>query len=181
MRLVSSRKPFGFDTLYKGKKEQKADDIVIYQNGGVGYLNTTNVLKNQDTINKWKVFIPRAGSGSDSFPHPILGKPFVGFPGSVCSETYIFIGGFDDEQTAKNVISYISTKLVRLLVLLHKPSQDTTQSVYTFVPLQDFTQSWSDTKLYEKYGLSKSDIAFIDKMIRPMDFDKKNTEVQDDE
>lgn len=37
--------------------------------------------------------------------------------------------------------------------------------------MQDFTQSWTDEKLYQKYGLSKDEIAFIESMIRPMDND----------
>jgi site-specific DNA-methyltransferase (adenine-specific) len=35
--------------------------------------------------------------------------------------------------------------------------------------MQDFTESWTDEKLYKKYGLTKDEIAFIDSMIRPMD------------
>jgi site-specific DNA-methyltransferase (adenine-specific) len=59
--------------------------------------------------------------------------------------------------------------LTRLLILLHKPSQDTTRKVYTFVPTQKWTKRWTDADLYEKYGLTKSEIAFIEKIVRPMD------------
>jgi hypothetical protein len=183
-RYVSALKPYGFRTFFKGRKTSKDGDVKIYQNGGIGYVSLSEVQKNLHTVNKWKVFIPRAGSGSDSFPHSILGKPFIGEPGSICTETYILIGSFETESIAVNVMSYISTKLFRFLVLLHKPSQDASQSVYTFVPLQDFSQSWSDSKLYEKYGLNDADIAFIDKMIRPMDLNSTTVEellVQEDE
>ena len=40
--------------------------------------------------------------------------------------------------------------------------------VFSFVPLQDFSEPWTDEKLYKKYGLTKEEIAFIESMIRPM-------------
>jgi site-specific DNA-methyltransferase (adenine-specific) len=174
MNLVSSRKPFGFDTRFKGKKAKANGDVLVYQNGGIGYVARSDVTKNADVIDKWKVFIPPLGSGSDSFPHPILGKPFLGRPGSICSETYIYIGSFDCETEANNAITYITSRIFRLLVLLHKPSQHATQSVYKFVPIQDFSQSWSDGKLREKYGITSEEWAFIEKLIRPMNLENGN-------
>ncbi|MGL6073426.1 MAG: hypothetical protein ACRC8S_04605 [Fimbriiglobus sp.] len=59
--------------------------------------------------------------------------------------------------------------MTRFLILLHKPAQDTTRKVYTFVPTQEWTKTWTDQELYAKYGLSESEIAFIEKIVRPMD------------
>jgi len=172
--LVSSRKPFGFDTKFKGKAAAGKNAVRIYQNGGSGYVTRSEITKNAAVIDQWKVFIPRAGSGSDAFPHPILGKPFLGEPGSVSSETYMFIGPFKNEVEAKNALTYITSQLFRLLVLLHKPSQDATQIVYTFVPIQDFSQPWTDEKLRKKYGITNEEWTFIEKMIRPMDLSSES-------
>ena len=61
-------------------------------------------------------------------------------------------------------------RLFRLLVLLHKPSHSMRRAkVYTFVPTQDWTKPWTDAELYKKYGITADEIAFIEKMIRPMD------------
>lgn len=79
------------------------------------------------------------------------------------------IGPFDSRGQAESVLSYLSCRLTRLLVLLHKPSQDTTRKVYTFVPTQDWTTRWTDAELYAKYDLSEAEIAFIEKVVRPMD------------
>ena len=35
--------------------------------------------------------------------------------------------------------------------------------------MQDFSESWTDEKLYVKYGLTDVEIAFIESMIRPME------------
>lgn len=59
--------------------------------------------------------------------------------------------------------------MTRLLILLHKPSQDTTRKVYTFVPTQEWNRKWTDDELYAKYGITESEIAFIEKIVRPMD------------
>jgi site-specific DNA-methyltransferase (adenine-specific) len=55
-----------------------------------------------------------------------------------------------------------------LLVLLIKNTQNAMKKVYSFVPMQDFSEKWTDDKLYEKYKLSSSEISFIENMIRPM-------------
>jgi len=34
--------------------------------------------------------------------------------------------------------------------------------------MQDFSESWTDEKLYRKYKLTKEEIEFIESMIRPM-------------
>ena len=93
----------------------------------------------------------------------------MGEPGSICTETDICIGPFESEAEAAHVCTYIACRLTRFLVMLHKPSQDATKKVYTFVPTQDFTQPWTDAMLYAKYGLTEEEIAFVEWMIRPMD------------
>ena len=60
-----------------------------------------------------------------------------------------------------------------------KVTQNTPSAVWSNVPLQDFTSTsdidWSqsiadiDRQLYAKYGLSDEEIAFIEKMIKPME------------
>jgi len=66
-------------------------------------------------------------------------------------------------------MSYISTKFFRFLVLLRKTTQHAAKNVYSFVPMQDFNEIWTDEKLYKKYGITKTETEFIDSMIRPME------------
>jgi site-specific DNA-methyltransferase (adenine-specific) len=167
--LVSSRKPFGFPTFFKGKSQPFNNALLIHQNGGKGYVSRDEVATGKELIDVWKVFIPMAGSGSDSFPHSILGKPFVGAPGEVCSETYNCIGPFKSEEEARNAIQYISTRIFRFLVLLHKPSQHASKSVYTFVPLIDFSKPVSESSLEERWEITSEEKEFINSLIRPME------------
>lgn len=167
---VSSRKPFGLPTTFRGNKtKDDIHSIVLYQNGGIGYIQFSDLEKNQNWVKDYKVFIPRAGSGSDSFPHPILGQPIVGMPNSACSETYMVIGPYTNKETTENVVSYIKTKFFRFMVLLKKNTQDAPARVYSFVPIQDFSKPWTDEELYKKYNLTQEEINFIESMIRPIE------------
>lgn len=169
IRLVSSIGAFGLDTTFRGKSIREGNDVKVYRNGGIGFIDRSELTKELNIIDSWKVFVPAAGSGSDSFPHSIIGKPFVGEPGSASSWTYNYIGPFESEEAAKSAVSYLSCRLTRFLILLHKPSQHTNRKVYTFVPTQKWESIWTDSDLYKKYGLADNEIAFIESMIRPME------------
>lgn len=171
--LVSSLRPFGFRTYFKGMKQRaSSSDLVIYQNGGSGYVARNRVDTNQHLIDKWKIFVGRAAPGTgnrDTYPHRIISTPFLGGPGSICSETYLCIGPFETKQEAESALSYLSCRFTRFMMLLHKASQDTTRKVYTFVPKQEWSIKWTDEDLYRKYGVSDDEIAFIEGIVRPMD------------
>lgn len=168
---ISSRKPYGIDSNFRSFKNEKTKEnyIKLYRFGSPGYISKSQIPKGKEYINKLKVIISKAGSGSDSFPHQILGVPIISEPNSVSTETYIILRTFDNEKEANNFISYVSTKFFRFLVALIKNTQNAAKNVYQFVPLQDFSEPWTDEKLYKKYGLSKEEITFIESMIRPME------------
>lgn len=167
--LVSTQKPFGLRTFAKGKTQPFPKCIKLYQNGGVGYITPEEVERNLEMVSKYKIYVSRAYNAGDNYPHQIIGKPILGEPNSCCSETYVSIGPFKDKKETQNVISYINTKFFRFMVFLIKVSQMASSKVYEFVPIQDFTQEWTDEKLYTKYGLTNDEIAFIESMIRPME------------
>lgn len=167
--LVSAQKPFGFRTFVKGKTKPFHDSVKLYQNGGIGHVEKEIVIQNKDWVNNYKVIIPRSSPGSDVYPHQVLGKPILSEPNSCCTETYIVIGPFSNEKTSKNVMTYIRTSFFRFLVVLIKNTQDVPRKTYGFVPMQNFNESWTDEKLYKKYGLTTEETEFIDSLIRPMD------------
>lgn len=170
--LVSSRKPFALETTFQGPRTQQQGDVLVHQNGGIGYIERTKLTAGLELIDSWKIFVGRAAPGTgnrDTYPHRIISTPFIGDPGSICSETYLCIGPFAERSQAESALSYLSCKLTRFLILLHKPSQDTTRKVYTFVPTQKWNRKWTDADLYARYGLDADEIAFIEKIVRPLD------------
>lgn len=171
--FVSVRRPFGLDSNYESTHTY-GKDILLYRNGGTTYIARDEIARNPEWVNEYKVFISKAGSGSDTFPHQILGVPFVGKPETAATETYLLIGPFGNETICKNVCEYISTRFFRFLVLLKKSTQNAPKGVYQFVPVQDFTKVWTDEELYKKYNLTEEEIAFIESMIKPMDLGGDN-------
>ncbi len=171
MNLVSSIGAFGLDTTFRGEEKKLEDDLKVYRNGGFGYVARSAIEKERSAFDKWKVFVGAAAPGTgnkDTYPHRILSTPFIGEPGSISSWTYNYIGPFDSKTEAESVLSYLSCRLTRLLILLHKPSQHTNKKVYTFVPTQEWTRKWTDEDLFAKYGISSDEISFIEKFVRPM-------------
>lgn len=145
---------------------------MVYQNGGKGYIDRSSISMGVHLIDQWKVFVGAAAPGTgnrDTYPHRIISTPFIGEPGSISSETYLCIGPFESKSQADSTLSYLACRLTRLLILLHKPSQHTTRKVYAFVPTQEWTKTWTDEDLYRKYGISASEIAFIEQVVRPME------------
>ena len=171
--IVSSQKPFGLRTYVQGEGKQKNDSIRLYANRNVckeaGYISRKEVPENTQWIDSWKIYISRAYGERGSFPYLILGKPFLGEPNSCCTETFLLIGPFKTKAETENALQYITTRFFRFLVLLIKNTQDAPKRVYSFVPMQDFSEPWTDEKLYKKYGLTADEISFIESMIRPME------------
>jgi site-specific DNA-methyltransferase (adenine-specific) len=170
--IVSTKKPFGFTTNYKGSKTSFPNSVKLYGNKRIDFVEKSKILRNIDVVDMYKVFMSKAYGAGETFPHQIVNTPIIGEPNSCCTETYLLIGSFATRREAENVAQYISTRFFRFLVLLIKNTQDCMKKVYSFVPLQDFAESWSDEKLYKKYGLTKEEITFIESMIRPMDLSK---------
>lgn len=166
--IVSSRKPFGLPTNFMDYEEKYFDGAIkLYANKSQGYIDLSKIEKNKDLIKKYKLFIPKAVGSGDIRMDRL--KPIIAEPNTCCTETYIVIGPFEDLAQTKNAVSYIETNFFHFLLGLRKITQDATQKVYQFVPLQDFNESWTDEKLYKKYGLTKEEIDFIESMIRPME------------
>ncbi len=167
--IISPRKPFGFSSVVAVKDKPTTDSVFMYAYLSNGYIKENQVTQNQNWVAKQKVFIAKAYGERGSFPYLVLAKPFRGKPGTCCSETYLVVGPFASSRQCSNAMAYISTRLCRFLVLLKKNTQNAPRGVYSLVPMQDFSESWTDEKLYKKYALTKDEITFIESMIRPME------------
>lgn len=166
--IVSSRKPFWLSTNFTDfKSKEFLWGVKIYANKKTWWIKENEILLNKKRINHYKILIPKAIWSWDSRSDNI--KPILAEPWSCCTETYILVWPTKNIKEAKNIISYIQTCFFHFLVTLIKNTQDATKKVYQFVPIQDFSESRTDEKLYKKYGLTKEEIAFIESMIKPME------------
>lgn len=172
---VSGQKPFGLRTFFRGRPvKENDDDVVVLQSGGRAWAARNEIPEGVNLIDKWKVFTSKssaehAGQVDKNGMRKVLSLSGILAPGSVMTETYILIGAYDDEVSARNCFSYVTTRFFRFLVAARASAQDLPRVAYSFVPLQDFSRPWSDKDLYEKYGLSEEEVALIESTIRPME------------
>ncbi len=126
---------------------------------------------------KYKIILPKAnGSGAigEVLSTPVIGYPVIGY-----TETFISVGEFSSLEEAEACLKYIKSKFLRTMLGVLKITQDNTKAVWHYIPLQDFTVNsdidWTqsvadiDRQLYQKYGLSPEEIAFIETHVREMD------------
>ena len=179
--IISNDTPFGIPTNPVTSKKNPFDVFEIREQDHrikLFYLDKTtrktafvrknDITKNVQDIGKIKVFIPAAYGAGEDFPHQIVGQPEYGGKDSVCSQTYLY-ATFNSKDEAQNFISYLKTKTFRILVLACRIEQHLPNKTYRFVPLQDFSKSWTDEELYAKYHLTPDEIAFIEATIKPME------------
>lgn len=74
----------------------------------------------------------------------------------------------NSEAEAASLQSYFTTRFFRFLVSLRKITQNAFRSTYEWVPQQTWDRIWTDRALYEKYGLTTDEIAYIEAVIKPM-------------
>ena len=181
--IVSPRKPFNINTdLFNCPErypelnlKQKAypNSIEIWGvyglKGGAkrvtGYVERMAVRKNVGWINKYKLFISKAYSTDAVIPPKLIEAG----PNTICTETFLVIGPFDTIEEQQNCLSYTNTNFFRILLYFGRGTMQVSQDVFRFIPLQDYSHPWTNEMLYEKYGLTAEEIAFIESMIKPME------------
>ena len=166
---ISAVRPFGIPSNFsKYSKAMFLNATKIYLRGGIGWIDSSLILKNFGWVKKHKTLISKAYNGGEKFNHTIIGKPIVAESGSACTETYIVCGYFDTKQEAENLAAYIKTRLFRFLVSLRKNSQDVTKDRFKFVPDLPMTETWTDEKLCKRWGITTEEFAYITSRIKEM-------------
>ena len=173
--LVLSINPFGFRTYFRGRTDKKEGDIKILTSEGWGYVSRSEITKGIVNVNKYKIivgrFVPSNGelNVKPGEGYRVLTTPRILKTDEINTETYIDTAVFDTLNEATNYKNYLCTKFARYLLRQAITSVNVTRECFAFVPMQDFTRSWTDEDLYAKYGLTDAEIALIESMIKPIE------------
>ena len=134
-------------------------------------------IRSHPNLMFFKVAFPKV-NGNGIFGEVLTSAEIIG-PNTGHTQTFLSMGAFNSETEAQNLSKYLSTKFARALLGILKVTHDNKKAVWKYVPLQDFSNSsdidWSksiteiDAQLYEKYGLTPDEIAFIESTIKPME------------
>lgn len=182
--IVSYRNPYGFfadlfnspekyNDIVVSDTEEMNNRIKIYgvkgKKGGAkrifGFIDEHVIEKNKTNIKRYKLFFSKAYMTTSTVPPEII----IGQPNTICTETFLEIGGFDTLEECKNCLSYIKTKFFRALLFYNRHSLNISKESFDLIPIQDFSKLWTDKELYQKYNLSDDEINFIEEMIKPME------------
>ena len=168
--VLSTREPFGFMSNFDGyeRAERKGHLVYVMRGNNRAWVARSDVRKNVDWIDHWKVFLATASDGSGTYPQSVLGRPIVEGPGVVCSGTYLVAGVYDSEQEAQNCADYLRTRFARFMVSLQKNTQHLTQQKASYLPKLDMKQAWTDSDLFDRYELDDVDWEFIQDVIKEM-------------
>lgn len=170
--VMGGRNPFGFESFVRGEKERShSDDCILHYSGGIGYVSTHSILKAKELVDKYKIMISRAtsehaGEPDSSGMYNVLSVIRVLKPHEVCTDSYLIAYSTTEENVANNCADYVRTKFFRFLVLQSVTSISLSKEKFQFVPMMDFEQEWTDEKLYKEFGLTDSEVAFIESMIK---------------
>lgn len=172
--VVYSRNPYGFASTANFGIEKKDGYIPIMTSKGNMFVPRNEIKANNNTIMQWKVVLSKAsaehaGQVDKDGRRKILSRTQILPPDFICSESYLLLSVFETKDEAENMLTYIKTRFFRYLLSTILLTQNISKDKFQFVPLQDFSHPWTDAMLYEKYGLSEDEIAFIESMIRPME------------
>jgi site-specific DNA-methyltransferase (adenine-specific) len=168
---VSAGKPFGLRTFFHGKASRKGmrDPIKLHGSQRLSWVARSDIELNKSWIDDWKVLTTAVQGTSAAVETKFLSNPIVAGPGEACTETYLVAGRFTSRRAALRYATYLRTRFVRFLVSLRKNTQHSNRGVYGFVPDVPLDRHWTDEALYERYSITKKEIAFIESIVRPID------------
>lgn len=183
-QTVYSRKPFGIRSFQRGFPAKPGRNISLFGSDGITYMEEKDVPQNKEIVDKWKVIMSKAsaehaGQTDANGRKRIVSRLEVLPPYTICTESYLLLDIFDNEEEAQNLKKYIRTCFTRFLLASILITQNIVRDKFKFVPIQNYKNNsdidWSqsipdiDRQLYTKYNLSDVEIAIIEKMIKPMD------------
>ena len=183
-QTVYSRKPFGIRSFQRGFPAKPGRNISLFGSDGITYMEEKDVPQNKEIVDKWKVIMSKAsaehaGQTDANGRKRIVSRLEVLPPYTICTESYLLLDIFDNEEEAQNLKKYIRTCFTRFLLASILITQNIVRDKFKFVPIQNYKNNsdidWSqnipdiDRQLYSKYNLSDDEIDFIEKMIKPMD------------
>lgn len=174
--ILARDKEFGWTSNFDGFHEREREgDLRLYyirtMKRSMGYIARKNVTKSEHLIDTWKVLVPAVGSGRErerSGVDLVLGPSLIAPSPSVCTQSFLFFF-VPSREEAESLQSYYTTRFFRFLVSLRKITQHATHSTYLWAPMQKWDRIWRDSDLYQKYGITIEEIAFIESTIRPME------------
>lgn len=179
---VSTRNAYGFVSSERGSENEFPNSLKLISSGGIGYVSIKEIVKNLDTIDKFKVTIGKVVPSNgevDVTPemgYRVITTPKIYGPKEVFTESYMLLSSFDRKIEAENFVKFIISKLPRFLLKQTLTSMNIAKDNFMFVPKMDWSKAYNDIELYEFFDLSEEEREYVDKIMRPIDLSQNGGE-----
>lgn len=164
--LVGPVMQYNIPTYYRGTESGMGKKKCITSAGEFDYESDMDA-------SSYRVFISNITNEHANMPGPdgkykVLGKSGVLEPNVFCSASYITIGEFNDSVEALKLLRWVQSKLVRFILLQLMIGIHITKKSFRYVPMkpEKLEINWSDEDIYNYYGLTDTEIRYIEGMIR---------------
>ena len=180
--FVSTRNAYGFVSSERGSENEFPNSLKLISSGGIGYVSRNEIVKNADTIDKFKVTIGKVVPSNgevDVTPemgYRVITTPKIYGPREIFTESYMLLSSFDTIIEAENFVKFIISKLPRFLLKQTLTSMNIAKDNFMFVPKMDWSKAYNDEELYEYFDLSEEEKDYVDKIMRPIDLSQNSGE-----
>ena len=134
-------------------------------------------VRDNEFIGGYNVACPKS-NGNGVFGEALTSTEILE-PNQGATDTFINMGSFETVFEAESLSKYFKTKFFRALLGVKKVTQDNPKAVWNMIPLLDFTRNntnieWTgtieeiDRQLYKMFGLSESEITFVEENVKEM-------------
>jgi site-specific DNA-methyltransferase (adenine-specific) len=180
--FVSTRNAYGFVSSERGEEKKFANSLKLISSGGIGYVSRDRVVKNIETIDKYKVTIGKVVPSNgevDVTPemgYRVITTPKIYEPGDIFTESYMLLSSFNTRTEAENFVNFLVSKLPRFLLKQTLTSMNIAKDNFMFVPKMDWSKTYSEQELYSFFELTNEEIEYVNSIMRPIDLSQKNVE-----
>lgn len=120
-QTVYVSKPFGIRSFQRGFPAKPGRNISLFGSDGITYMEEKDVPQNKEIVDKWKVIMSKAsaehaGQTDANGRKRIVSRLEVLPPYTICTESYLLLDIFDNEEEAQNLKKYIRTCFTRFLL-----------------------------------------------------------------
>lgn len=169
-----------FNINAKQIRENQRGDLTLYSYPHPRQKFPEELIQtNRHLIRKWKTAVSvfhryPSAKGNPKVIHGIRIIP----PEHICTGNYLICGASKSRRQAEHLGKYLETKFLRFLISLSQKSMCLSRDSFKFVPLQNFTQLWTDEMLYKKYQLTEEQIALIETRVPPYEIPTRGKQIR---
>jgi hypothetical protein len=169
---------FGVDERWDSFRKKAKDISSIKENSDLHSKSSWGKKKNLENENSYFVEFAKITAGNnrgnlsiDDKIHKndffiVISKYQLEVKNGVRPKFEIFFE-FETEIEAQNFLSYLTTDFVRACLATTKFAQSLYAGELSNIPWMDFSQEWTDEKLYAHFNITKEEQAFIKEIIQP--------------